>query len=94
VTLTLLGGVPLPKHVSSGFDHGDVHAASGRVFVAHAANDTVEVIDAQHLALERTLPGCPAGSGVLCSAEEPALVVAAARGNGTVLVFDANSCDP
>jgi hypothetical protein len=33
--------MPLPEHVSSGFDHADVHGTTGRVFVAHTANDTV-----------------------------------------------------
>jgi DNA-binding beta-propeller fold protein YncE len=85
--------VPLPEHVSGGFDHGDAHAASGRVFVAHTANDTVEVINGERLALEQTLVACPEGSGVLCTQDERPRVFAAARGNGTVLVFDANTCD-
>ncbi len=93
VTLTLRGRVSLPEHASGGFDHGDVHDTTGRVFVAHTANDTVEVIDGERLALEQTLPGCPEGSGVLCTQQESARVFAAARGNGTVLVYDADTCD-
>jgi len=93
VTLSLRGRVPLPEHLSGGFDHADVLGATGRVFVAHTANDTVEVIDGERLALEQTLAGCPEGSGVLCTQDERPRVFAAARGNGTVLVFDANTCD-
>src|SRR6266851_8499244 len=93
MTLVLRGQMCLPEHPSGGFDHGDVYGKTGRVFVAHTANGTVEVIDGEHLTLERTLADCPEGSGVLCTAAQPALVFAAARGNGSVLIFDANSCD-
>jgi DNA-binding beta-propeller fold protein YncE len=91
VTLALLGSVDLPPHAAGGFDHGDVHLATGRVFVAHTANGTLDVIDGPRLAFERTIGGCPEASGVLC-AQEAGLVFAAARGAGTVLVLDAASC--
>jgi len=93
MTLALRGQVRLPAHTSGGFDHGDVHTRTGRVFVAHTANDTVEVIDGEHMTLEQTLADCPQGSGVLCTVEEPAVVFAAARGDGRVMVFDAETCD-
>lgn len=93
MTLTLRGRVPLPRHASGGFDHGDVHTPTGRVFVAHTANGTVEVIDGEHLALERTLAGCPEASGALCTANEPGMVFAAARGAGNVLVIDPLTLD-
>jgi hypothetical protein len=67
VPLALRGYVALPPHVAGDFDHGDVHLNAGRVFVAHAANGTLEVIDGGRLALDRTVPGCPEGSGVLCA---------------------------
>jgi hypothetical protein len=41
MTLPLVGRVRLPEHAAGGFDHGDVHTPSGRVFVAHTANGTV-----------------------------------------------------
>src|SRR5215217_1078616 len=88
--LTPVGSIDLPVHAAGGFDHGDVHRASGRVFVAHTANGTVEVIDgaaARHLA---TIPDCPEASGVLCAQEE-GLVFAAARADGRVLVIEASS---
>ena len=40
--LTLRGYVALPPHVAGDFDHGDIHLKSGRVFVAHTANDTLD----------------------------------------------------
>jgi len=88
--LTSAGFVDLPAHAAGGFDHGDVHRATGRVFVAHTANGTVEVIDAlagRHLA---TIPDCPEASGVLC-AQEDGLVFAAARADGRVLVIEAST---
>src|SRR5215467_766216 len=87
-TLALVGNISLPEHPSGGFDHGDVHLPTGRVFVAHTANNTVEVIDGERLELAQTIPDCPEASGVLCTRGESANVFAAARGAGTVLVLD------
>jgi DNA-binding beta-propeller fold protein YncE len=92
VALALRGYVALPPHAAGGFDHGDVHANSGRVFVAHTANDTVEVIDGGRMDLDRTLLGCSEGSGVLCTQGDVPLVFAAARGAGKVLVLDSVTC--
>jgi DNA-binding beta-propeller fold protein YncE len=61
---------------------------TGHVFIAHTALGTVEVIDGPRMMHVRTIRGCPEASGVLC-AQEDALVVAAARGAGKVLVIDA-----
>ncbi len=89
--LELRGYVDLPPPRNDGtseFDHGDVHRATGRVFVAHTAANTVEIVDGlthKHL---KTIPGCPEGSGVLCAQEE-GIVFAAARGAGKALVIEA-----
>jgi DNA-binding beta-propeller fold protein YncE len=93
VTLALRGYVPLPPHAAGGFDHADVHASTGRVFVAHTAHGTLEVIDGERLELERSVPGCPEGSGVLCTQSDDALVFAAARGAGKVLALDPVTCE-
>ncbi len=46
MTLHLTGYVTLPEHkAEGGFDHAAVHAASGHVYVAHTANDAVDVFD-------------------------------------------------
>ena len=63
--------------------------AIGRVGYEHTANGTVEVIDGERLERDRTVPGCPEGSGILCTQGDDALVFAAARGAGKVLVLDA-----
>lgn len=86
--MKLVGSVNLPRHSSGGFDHGDVHVSTGRVFVAHTANNAVEVIDGERLTHLATISGCEEASGVLCAQDE-GLVTAAARGTGKVLLIDA-----
>ena len=88
--LVFVGQIGLPPHASGGFDHGDVHLSSGRVFVAHTANGTVDVIDGERMTLVQSVSGCPEGSGVLVAGD---LVFAAARGSGELLVIDALSCE-
>ena len=90
MALALQGYVGLPKHADGGFDHGDVDLGSGRVFVAHTANGTVEVFDGVGMAHVATLPGCSEASGVLCI-QDPCLTIAAARGAGKVLLVDSLS---
>ena len=90
MTLALVRSIALPHHPSGGFDHGDVHLATGRVFVAHTAAGTVEVLDGDHGLHSATIPGCPEASGVLC-AQHDGLVFAAARAAGKVLVIEAVS---
>src|SRR5215472_5683007 len=80
--------VPLPTHPAGDYDHGDVHLASGRVFIANTAAGAVEVLDGERLQHLATIPGCPEASGVLCAQEE-GLVFAAARGTGKLLVIAA-----
>jgi DNA-binding beta-propeller fold protein YncE len=82
--------IPLPPHPEGDYDHGDVHLASGRVFIANTAAGNVEVLDGEGLQHLSTIPGCPEASGVLCAQEE-GLVFAAARGTGKLLVIDAAS---
>jgi DNA-binding beta-propeller fold protein YncE len=90
--LTFAGSIALPADPGGGFDHGDVHPSSGRVFVAHTGNSTVDVINGPGLELERTLPGCAEGSGVLYASNESEFVFAAARGDGHLVVFDPSTC--
>ena len=92
MTLTLVRSIQLPRHPSGGFDHGDVHLSTGRVFVAHTALGTVEIVDGERGAHRATIPGCSEASGVLCAQEEH-LAFAAARGAGKVLVIEATSGD-
>ena len=46
MSLQLLGHIELPGNLKpGGFDHASVHCGSGRIYVAHTANDALEVID-------------------------------------------------
>ncbi len=88
--LVWCGSIDLPPHPAGKFDHGDVYLPTGRVFVANTSAGTVEVIDGESFQHIATLPGCPEASGVLC-AQDDALVFAAGRAAGKLLVIDAVS---
>jgi YVTN family beta-propeller protein len=85
--LALRQYIPLPPHPAGDFDHGDVYLPTGRVFIANTAAGTVEVVAGERLRHLATIPGCPEASGVLCAQDE-ALLFAAARGAGKLLVID------
>jgi DNA-binding beta-propeller fold protein YncE len=87
-----VGFVSLPSHAAGGYDHADVHLKSGKVYIAHRANGSLEVADGEGLRHIKTIPHCPEASGVLCAQEE-GLVFAAARGAGKVLVVGIDDDD-
>lgn len=74
----------------SRFDHADVCLTTGQVFVAHTAADQIEQFDGVALTHTQSIPGCSEGSGVLY-APETEWILAAARGEGKLLVLDALS---
>src|SRR2546421_12027613 len=76
-----------PFHPEGDFDHGDVYLPNGYVYIANTAAGTVEVVDGEHLRHLATIPGCPEASGVL-AAQDDALIFAAAREAGKLLVID------
>ena len=88
MTLSFSAHVDLPRHQLGGFDHADVHLESGRVYVAHTALGTVDIIDGENAKYLATLPGCLEASGVVCAQNEN-LVFAASRRTGRILVVDA-----
>jgi len=82
-----LAYVTLPPHRGKGgFDHAAVHAASGHVYVAHTANDSVDVFDpaaGRHLF---SVPDLPGVAGVLVS-DDAQVIIATARAENTIGVF-------
>jgi DNA-binding beta-propeller fold protein YncE len=87
MSLRPLGFVDLPAHAGTGgFDHAAVHDATGRVFVAHTANDAVDVIDIEARKCIDSIPGLTAVAGALV-AQEAELVFTSNRGENTVGVF-------
>lgn len=84
--LRLTHTVELPAHLAEGgFDHAAVHSPSGQLFVAHTANDSVDVVDIRERQYLRSIPGFPGVAGVLVS-EEAHLLITSNRGATTVSV--------
>lgn len=86
--LRLTAHIDLPAHVGAGgFDHAAIHDATGRLYVAHTANSTVDVIDCARGAYMHSIDGLPAVAGVLIS-EERGLAFTSNRGADTVGIFE------
>jgi len=84
------GQIELPAHKNSGgFDHADVHAATGRVFVAHTVNDALDVVDGANDRFLRSIPNLKGIAGALVAAEAN-LVFTSNRGENTVGIFPFN----
>lgn len=87
MSLEHVGFVDLPPHVNDGgFDHAAVHEASGRIYVAHTANDAIDVIDIDAQKYVGSVPGLTAVAGALVS-ESSSLVFTSNRGENTVGIF-------
>ncbi len=85
MTLKLTGHVTLPEHKGKGgFDHAAVHAASGHVYVAHTANDAVDVFDREKYLF--SIPNLAGVAGALVS-DESQLIFSSNRGEDTVGIF-------
>src|SRR5499426_3545720 len=86
MALRHLGFVELPPHAKGGgFDHAAVHEPTGRVYVAHTANDAIDVIDIDGRRHVDSIQGLTAVAGALVA--EPDLVFTSNRGENTVGVF-------
>ena len=85
--LTFTGYVDLPANKSKGgFDHAAVHAASGHVYVAHTANDAIDVFDPAAGRFLYSVPGLAGVAGALVS-DEDNLIFSSNRGGDTIGVF-------
>jgi DNA-binding beta-propeller fold protein YncE len=79
-----IGHVALPKHQGKGaFDHAAVHAASGHVYVAHTANDAVDVFDPASRKYLFSVPQLAGVAGVLVS-DEAQLIITSNRAENTI----------
>ncbi len=87
----LEGYVDLPDHpVGGGFDHAAVNHALRRLYVAHTANDAVDVIDLDRVAYVESIPGLTGVAGALVN-EPSGVVFTSNRGEDTVGIFPAAS---
>ena len=85
--LELLGFIELPENLKpGGFDHAAVHGGLGRLYVAHTANDSLDVIDSVRDRYLHSIPGLTGVAGALVS-EEQNLVFTSNRGENTVEIF-------
>jgi len=75
VTLAPIGFIALPGGEGTGFDHADTYLdpAGSRLYVAHTAQNAVDVIDCRHDAYLRSLPDLPGVAGVLIDTEHDLL---------------------
>src|SRR5205823_5367298 len=84
------GHIELPAHAGpGGFDHAAVHGRRGRLYVAHTANDALDVIDCATNTYLGSIPGLEGVAGALVS-EEHDLVFTSNRGENTVGIFPAD----
>ncbi len=77
----------LPEHEKpGGFDHAAVYRKSNRLYVAHTANDALDVIDCATDSYLYSIPGMTGVAGVLAGNEED-LVFTSNRGEDSIGVF-------
>lgn len=87
MTLVHQTDIALPAHrTPGGFDHAAVHGASARLYVAHTANDTIDVLDCATDRYLHAIPNLTGVAGALVS-EERHLVFTSNRGEHTVGIF-------
>lgn len=87
-----LGFVELPPHAGDGgFDHAAVHEPTGRVYVAHTANDAVDVIDVEAQRWVGSIGGLKAVAGALVV--DPGVVFTSNRGDDSVGIIQIGERD-
>ena len=85
--LKFLRYIDLPENVAEGgFDHAAVHSSRRRLYVAHTANNGLDVIDCQADRYLHSLPDLTGVAGAFAS-EERDLVFTSNRGEDTVGIF-------
>lgn len=86
MALRHLGFIDLAAYVKGGgFDHAAVHQPTGRTYVAHTANDAIDVLDVGAQRYVGSIIGLPGVAGVLVA--EPDLVFTSNRAENTVGIF-------
>jgi DNA-binding beta-propeller fold protein YncE len=85
--LEQIGEVQLPAHAKpGGFDHAAVHGSRGLLYVAHTANDALDVIDCATNTYLASIPRLEGVAGALVS-EKHDLVFTSNRAENTVGIF-------
>jgi len=93
MTLEYVGTVNLPPHVKDGgFDHAAVDSSRGRLYVAHTANDAIDIIDVVGERYVGSVSGLTGVAGALVSPAD-GVVFTSNRGENTVGMFGPDSHD-
>jgi DNA-binding beta-propeller fold protein YncE len=93
MALKHVGDIELPAHVGEGgFDHASVHHGRSRLYVAHTANDALDVIDTKAGRFVRSIEGLKGVAGALVD-EGRDLIFTSNRGENTVGFFSPDSED-
>jgi DNA-binding beta-propeller fold protein YncE len=88
MSLKMISTIEIPAAAGSAFDHGAFDPKTRRVFVAHTARDSVEVIDhnaGKHIA---SLPGFPEAAGIVA---DDGSVLVTNRGAASLAWLDGQS---
>ena len=94
MSLKHLGYIELPDHMGhGGFDHAAVDRGRALLYVAHTANDAVDMIDTRSGAYVHSVSGLKGVAGVLVH-EPTSLVFTSNRGENTVSMFSSNIEQP
>ncbi len=93
MSLEHIGYIDLPPHAKrGGFDHAAVHCGIGRLYLAHTANDSLDVIDCRDHRYIHSIPDLRGVAGVLVS-EGRNLIFTSNRGEHTVGILSAATGD-
>src|SRR5437762_10163095 len=90
MSLKTVDVIEIPGATGSAFDHGVFDAKSRRVFIAHTARSTIEVIDhdaGRHIA---TLPGFPGAAGAVA---DDGQILVTNRGSASIAWLDADTLE-
>lgn len=86
-SLRQVGWIDLPEHAGSGgFDHAAVHGSRRLLYIAHTANDAIDVVDLKNDRYARAVSNLKGVAGALVD-EGKDLVFTSNRGEDTVSVF-------
>jgi hypothetical protein len=86
MSLKSAGVIEIPGAAGSAFDHGIFDTKSRRVFIAHTAKSTIEVIDPDAERHVATLPGFPGAAGAVADDGE---ILVTNRGSASLAWVDA-----
>jgi DNA-binding beta-propeller fold protein YncE len=90
MSLKHLGFIDLPAHLKAGgFDHAAIHRESAKLYVAHTANDSLDVIDCRKDCYSHSITNLPGVAGALVS-DEHDLIFTSNRGENTVGIFQSS----